>query len=39
MRKFGLQSGETIEVEFDEAMQHVFLIGAADVVFTGNIDF
>jgi diaminopimelate epimerase len=37
--KLVVQSGETIEVEFDEAMQHVFLIGAADVVFTGNIDF
>jgi diaminopimelate epimerase len=33
-----VQSGEVIEVEFDEAMQHVYLIGSADVVFTGCID-
>ncbi len=36
--KLMVQSGETIEVEFDEAMQHVYLIGSADVVFTGCID-
>jgi diaminopimelate epimerase len=36
--KLIVQSGEVIEVEFDEAMQHVYLIGSADVVFTGCID-
>jgi diaminopimelate epimerase len=36
--KLVVQSGDTIDVEFDDAMQDVFLIGSADVVFRGEID-
>lgn len=31
-----VQSGETIEVEFDDALQTIYLIGSADIVFTGT---
>ncbi|MFN3386271.1 MAG: diaminopimelate epimerase [Candidatus Thermochlorobacter sp.] len=32
-----VQSGETIEVELDDALQNVYLIGSAEVVFTGTV--
>ncbi|MCS6989073.1 MAG: diaminopimelate epimerase [Chloroherpetonaceae bacterium] len=32
-----VQSGETIQVEFDEAFENVFLIGSAEIVFEGYI--
>jgi diaminopimelate epimerase len=33
-----VQSGETIDVEFDAAFRDVYLIGSATMVFTGEID-
>ncbi|MCS7014267.1 MAG: diaminopimelate epimerase [Chloroherpetonaceae bacterium] len=33
-----VQSGETLEVEFDETLQHVYLTGSASVVFTGCVE-
>lgn len=36
--KLQVQSGETVEVSFDETMETIYLTGSADVVFTGFIE-
>lgn len=32
-----VQSGETLEVEFDETFENVFLVGSAEIVFEGEV--